>query len=133
MTVLRSVAAVVGGIAAFSLSLLAAASIGNALLGTEPEWINRSVTTQVVWLIWNVVSMVAAGYLAAIIAARAPLTHGLVMGGIQSLFTLGAMLTVTDNVTPLWLWLAGIVATTPAAWVGARLRSHRSAARPAYF
>ena len=127
--VLRSVAAVVGGIAVFSVSLLAAMSLGNALAGTESEWVNRSVTTQVGWLIWNVVSMVAAGYLTAVVAAREPLTHALVMGGVQSLFTLAAMLTVTGDVTPLWLWLAGIVATIPAAWMGARIQSGAIAAR----
>jgi hypothetical protein len=125
MPILRSVAAIVAGIALFSLLLLAAMAVGNALLGSEPEWINRSVTTQVVWLIWNIVSMVSAGYVAAVVARRAQATHAIVMGSIQSVFTLVAMLTVGDNVTPQWLWIAGIVATIPAAWAGSRLRGAR--------
>jgi hypothetical protein len=125
MVVMRSVAAVVGGIAAFTLLLLAAMSGGNALLGSEPEWINRSVMTQVVWLLWNVVSMVAAGYCAAVIALRSPAAHAVVMGALQSLFTLMAMFTVTDTATPPWLWLAGASVTPPAAWIGARLRTTR--------
>ena len=80
MPIPRSVAAIVAGIALFSLLLLAAMSVGNALLGSEPEWINRSVTTQVVWLIWNIVSMVSAGYVAAVVAPRAQATHAIVMG-----------------------------------------------------
>ena len=122
MAILRSLAAVVGGIAVFSLFLLAAAAAGNALLGAEPEWINRSVTTQVVWLICNVVGMAGAGYVAAVVAARAPSAHAVVMGGVQSLFTLGAMLTVTDHTTPMWLWVAGIAAMIPAAWAGSRIQ-----------
>jgi hypothetical protein len=125
MPILRSVAGIVAGIALFSLLLLAAMAVGNALLGSEPEWINRSVTTQVVWLIWNIVSMVSAGYVAAVVAPRAQATHAIVMGSIQSVFTLVAMLTVSDNVTPQWLWIAGIIATIPAAWAGSRLRGAR--------
>jgi hypothetical protein len=122
MSVARSVGAVVGGIAVFTLLLLAAMSAGNAVLASESEWINRNVATQVVWLLWNVASMVAAGYLAAAIAPRAPAMHALAVGGLQSLFTLVALFTVTDTVTPLWLWLAGAAATPPAAWLGARVR-----------
>jgi hypothetical protein len=82
---------------------------------------DRAPTTQVVWLLWNAASMVAAGYIAAVIARRAPAVHDVGMGAIQSLFTFVAMLTVTDNVTPQWLWTAGIVMAVPAAWFGAGL------------
>ena len=123
MAILRSVAAIVAGIAVFSLLLLGATALGSALLGGEPEWINRSLTTQVVWLIWNVVSMVGAGYVAAAIAPRSPTMHAIVLGAVQSLFTLVAMLTVSDTVTPQSLWIAGIVTTVPAAWYGARMRA----------
>jgi hypothetical protein len=126
MAVMRSVATIVGGLAAFTLLLLAAMAVGNVLLGTESEWINRSVTTQVVWLTWNIVSMVAAGYCAAVIAMRSPSVHAVVMGSIQSLFTVVAMFTVTDTVTPPWLWLAGAAVSPPAAWIGARLRTRHS-------
>ena len=126
MAVLRSVASIVGGLAAFTLLLLVAMAVGNALLGTESEWINRSVTTQVVWLTWNIVSMVAAGSCAAVIAMRSPTVHAVVMGSVQSLFTLVAMFTGVDTVTPPWLWLAGAAVTPPAAWVGARLRTRRT-------
>lgn len=118
----RGVLAIVAGIAVFTLMLVAASALGNALVGGKPEWINRSITTQVVWLLWNIVSMVAAGYVAAVIARRSPAVHAVVMGAIQSVFTLVAMLTVTDNVTPQWLWIVGIVVTVPAAWLGGRLR-----------
>jgi len=126
LVVFKSVAAIVAGIALYSLLLFGATWMGNALLGrSESQLINYSVATQILWLMWNIVSMVAAGYLAAVIAPRVPGTHAIVMGAIQSLFTLGAMFTSHKDITPQWLWIAVIVATIPGAWVGARLRTAR--------
>lgn len=121
MRAARTVAAIVAGIALFSLLLFGASSLGDAVTGGGPEWINRSVTTQIVWLTWNVISLVGAGYAVGMIAGRAPEGHALAMGTVQALFTLGAMLTVGDSATPAWLWIAGILATVPSAWAGAWL------------
>jgi hypothetical protein len=123
MHIARSVAAVIAGIATFTLFLLAATSIGGRLLGTEPEWINRSTATQIAWLLVNVGSMAVAGYVVACVARTRQAAHAVVMAGIQTAFTVGALLTVTDNSTPLWLWIAGMVTNVPAAWVGARFRT----------
>jgi hypothetical protein len=126
MAIVKSVLAVVGGIATFTVALLAMMAAGDSLMGPEPEWINRSTATQLAWLAWNVVSMVGGGYVTALIAPRAKVAHALVMGAIQALFTLVAMFTAGDTVTPVWLWVGGIVATVPAAWVGARLSARGS-------
>jgi len=126
MVAVKSVAAVVAGIAVYSLLLVGATWMGNAVLGrNESELINHSVATQVLWVIWNFVSMLAAGYIAVAIAPRAPGTHAIVMGAIQAMFTLGAMFTSHAAITPRWLWIALIAATIPGAWVGARLRAAR--------
>ena len=122
MAILKSILAVVAGIATFSLALLAMTAAGNAVMGVEPEWINRSAVTQLAWLAWNVVSMIGGGFVTTWIAPKAHEAHALVMGAIQACFSFGAMLTVTNDVTPLWLWIGGVVATIPAAWVGARVR-----------
>jgi hypothetical protein len=113
----------------FSLLLFGASALGDALTGGGPEWIDRSVTTQIAWLLWNVISLVGAGYVVASIAPRAREAHGLAMGTIQALFTLWAMMTVADTATPSWLWTAGILATIPAAWAGARLGAARAGER----
>jgi len=127
MVFLKGVAAIVVGIAVYSLMLVGATWVANAALGlSESELINHSVATQVLWLVWNVVSMVAAGYVSAAIAPRAPGARALVMGAIQALFTLGAMFTAHRDLTPQWLWIALIVATIPGAWLGARLRVART-------
>jgi hypothetical protein len=126
MAIPRSVAAVVAGIVVYSALLFGATWAGDALLGrNESALINYNVVTQLLWLIWNMVSMVPAGYAAAGIAPRAPTAHAVVMGTIQALFTLGALFSSHRDITPLWLWVAVIAATIPAAWCGARLRPVR--------
>jgi hypothetical protein len=67
-------------------------ALGNAIVGAEPEWINRSVVTQLVWLAWNVVSMAGGGYVTVWIAPSAKVAHAIVMGSIQTVFTLVALL-----------------------------------------
>lgn len=123
MAMVRSVLAIVAGLAVFTLLLVGASAVGGQLAGGAPEWMSRGVTRQIVWLAWNIVSMMGAGYVAAAVARRAPVVHAVVMGGIQAIFTLAAMMTVTDTATPHWLWIGGIVSTMPAAWLGARLRA----------
>jgi hypothetical protein len=123
MRIARSVAAVIAGIATFTLVLLGAMSLGGRLLGTEPEWINRTVTTQIAWLLVNVGSMALAGYVVACIARTRHVAHAVVMGAIQTLFTIGALIGNGAGDTPLWLWIGGMVMSVPAAWAGATLRS----------
>jgi hypothetical protein len=122
VALLKSVAAIIAGIAFYSLLLFAATWLGNAAFGrNESALINHSVTTQMLWLIWNIVSMAAAGLLTGAIARRATAAHAIAMGTIQAVFTLGAMFTSHRDITPQWLWIALIITTIPAAWFGARL------------
>jgi len=123
MVLLRGALAVIGGIAVFALGLVAVNAGGKALLGTEAEWINRSTSTQVLWLCVNAVCMIAGGYVAAWLAPGARIAHAVIVATIQAGLTLAAFLTLNDQTTPTWLWLAGIAVTVPAAWLGGRLRS----------
>ena len=123
MVLLRGALAVIGGIAVFALGLVAVNAGGKALLGTEAEWINRSTSTQVLWLCVNAVCMIAGGYVAAWLAPRARVAHAVIVATIQAGLTLAAFLTLNDRTTPTWLWLAGIAVTVPAAWLGGRLKS----------
>ena len=123
MALLRGALAVVAGIAVFALALVAVNAGGKALLGSESEWINRSISTQVVWLCANAVCMIAGGYVAAWLAPRARVAHAVIVATIQAGLTLAAFLTLNDQTTPTWLWLSGIAITVPAAWIGGRLRT----------
>ena len=122
MILLRGALAVIAGLALFALGLFAANAAGAAILGAEPEWINRGTNTRVVWLFVNVACMITAGYVTAWIAPRAPVAHAVIVGVIQTGFTLAAFLTLNDNSTPTWLWVSGMVLTVPAAWLGGRLK-----------
>ena len=115
LSIVRSILAVVGGIAVFS----------GALFAMEPftPGIDASTTRQVLWLALVTVSMIAGGFTAAWIAPRARATHALVMAVLQAAMTFVAMLTVRTPSDPLWFWLAGIVLMPPAAWAGAKIRS----------
>ena len=119
---LRGAVAVLAGIGVFALALVATNAGGKALLGTESDWINRSTSTQIVWLCTNAVCMIAGGYVAAWLAPRARVAHAVIVATIQAGLTLAAFLTLNDQTTPTWLWLTGIVVTVPAAWLGGRLR-----------
>jgi hypothetical protein len=131
MSPLRGALAVLTGIGVFTVFLLAVQAIGRALLGAEPEWINRTDATRVAWLLGNIGSMVIAGYVAACIATRARTAHAIIVGTIQTGLTLAAFLTLRDQVTPAWLWISGIVTTVPAAWFGGWLGEGRRFERPA--
>jgi hypothetical protein len=121
MVLVRGALAVIAGIAVFALALAGVNAGGKAILATGSEWINQSISTQVVWLGANAVSMIAGGYVAAWLAPRARVAHAVIVATIQAGLTLAAFLTLNDQTTPTWLWMAGIVATVPAAWLGGRL------------
>ena len=121
MALLRGMLAVLAGIGVFTLGLLAIDATGTAILGAEPEWINRSTTTQGVWAFGNAVSMIAGGYVAAWLAPGSRVAHAVIVGTIQTGLTLAAFLTLRNTATPTWLWVVGMVVTVPSAWLGGRL------------
>ena len=61
---------------------------------------------------------VVAGYLAARIAGRAPMGHGLTVGVILTLCGVANNLMLPP---PLWFWIASVVVFLPTAWLGAGL------------
>jgi len=128
----RSVAAVLAGFVTFSVALYAMQGAGTTLLlRMHPELpptasiVNFSTATRVLWLIWETAGMVAAGYVTARLAANSAVAHATVMGAIQAIVTLWAMLSVPSD-EPLWFWITGIASMVPAAWLGGWLRLKKS-------
>lgn len=128
---MRSIAAVIAGFITFSVALYAAQGAGTALLmRVNPDLpatasiVNYSTGTRIFWLVWETMSMAAAGYVTARLAGVRPVTHATTMGAIQAVVTLWAMLSVSND-EPLWFWLAGIASMVPAAWFGGLLRARR--------
>jgi hypothetical protein len=124
----RSVAAVLAGFVTLSVLLYAMQSAGTALLlRLHPELpatasiVNHSMATRAFWLVWETIGMVAAGYVTARLASSSQIAHAIVMGAIQAIVTLWAMVSINSN-EPTWFWLTGIAMMVPAAWFGGRFR-----------
>ena len=71
----------------------------------------------VVILGW-VLGSLAGGGVTAWISQRAPIVHGLVLGGLLTLAGIANNLMLPP---PLWFWIATFVIFLPAVYVGARL------------
>ena len=130
---MRSVLAVLAGLAAFSLALFAMEAGGTALmfridpsLPPDASIINRNAVTMALWVVWLAVSMAAGGCVTARIAPGRRAGHAAAMGTIQALMTLAAMFSVQSD-DPLWFWIAGIAAMIPAAWYGGARYARRIA------
>jgi hypothetical protein len=128
---MRSIAVVIVGFITLSVSLYAMQGAGTAILRQmHPDLpatvsiVNYSTLTRLLWIAWETMSMVAAGFVTARLAGSSHVVHATVMGAIQAIVTLWAMLSVRND-EPLWFWLTGIVLMIPAAWLGGRLAGGR--------
>ena len=139
MKVLRSVLAVLAGLVAISL-LVEAVEVSLVTLvngGMTMDPVVYFGTRNRPWflaikLVYNTASAIAGGWLAAWIAGRSPLAHGIALGVVQAA-ALGYA--VTDPAmrlwTPDWMWAAlAVVSTVGVIW-GARLRQPRAVGRAA--
>ena len=80
-------------------------------------------------LVYNGLGALLGGYVAAAVAGRAPLAHGIVVAVLQLAGLLWGMLfSEYKDTSPTWLWLALAASMTPLIVAGAWLRGRR---RPA--
>ena len=128
---MRSVAAVLAGFITLSVAINSLQGVGNAILRhMHPDLpatasiVNQSTTTRVLWLVWESMSMIAAGYVTARIAGSSPVAHATAMGLIQAVVTLSVMSSIQSQ-EPTWFWQGGIAMMIPAAWLGGWLRTRR--------
>ena len=130
MRILRSIAGVVAGLIAISLIVeaieLALVTIVNG--GTTMDPVVYFGTRNRPWflaikLVYNTAAAVAGGWLAAWMAGRAPIAHGIALAIVQAA-TLGYA--VTDPAmrqwTPDWMWAALVAVSTFGVIQGARLQ-----------
>ena len=112
---IRSILAVVAGIL-----VLSAISFGiEAAVGGGNKWLMSAYT---------LLSIAAGGYVTALIATRSPVRHAVVMGAVETAFTIPVMFVMSDHL-PLWGWIASIALITPAAWSGGALAEHNQIRR----
>lgn len=79
---------------------------------------------------YNALGGILGGYLTALIARRAPVTHGAVLAGVQAVsLAWAATFSSYARWTPVWVWIALILIAIPTAIAGAWLRQQQVAAR----
>jgi pimeloyl-ACP methyl ester carboxylesterase len=134
----RSILAVVAGFVAATIIMMTVESINGRVLypdlGRQAQGVtdrevvralmaSAPVGALLVVLAGWAIGGLAAGWVAARLAARAPLAHALAVGAVLTLAGIANNLMIPP---PLWFWIAGLVVFIPATWTGARLVSKTS-------
>ena len=114
---LRSVAAVIAGIATVTVTSFAIEA------ATKPQ--QEMAASTVFMFTYSVLCVAVGGYVTAWAARRAKVRHALIMGGIQTALVIPAMMAFPDE-APLWRWLLGMIVIIPAAWCGAKIRGKQT-------
>ena len=127
---IRSVLAVLAGIATLTATSFAIEAIANPLLlRLFPEALpNAAAIHQNIWVVlfghaYSALCVVAGGYVTAWLAGRSPVRHAVIMGAIQAALVIPAMLAYPD-LAPVHQWIIGMALIVPAAWYGGRLRAN---------
>jgi hypothetical protein len=116
---IRSALAVLAGILALTVSSFAIEAVVNPLM---TQVMIQKVPARIFTLAYTLLCVAAGGYVTAWLAHRAEVRHAVIMGAIEAVFTVGAMLALPGH-APLWSWIAGIALIIPAAWLGGMLRA----------
>jgi len=121
---MRSAAAVLAGIIVLVLlSFLIERTAGAALM--QALALEKADVAMRLFVVTQTLGcMVAAGYICAWIAPRAKTKHAVIMGFIQLMLTIYAMVAL-PSYGPLWISVVGVVLLVPAAWLGGWLRERK--------
>ena len=114
---LRSVAAVIAGIATLTVTSFAIEAV------TRPQ--QETAASTLFMFTYSVLCVAAGGYVTAWAARHAKVRHALIMGGTQTALVIPAMMSFPDE-APLWRWLLGMAVIIPAAWCGAKIRDKQT-------
>jgi hypothetical protein len=138
MRVLRSVGAVVAGFVAASIVMMIVETISGRVLYpqlakaaegmTDREAVRALLAAAPVGAFLAVIAgwvlgSAAGGWLAARIAGRSGIAHGLALGALLTLAGVANNLMVPP---PLWFWFASLAVLLPSAYAGARLARPRA-------
>ena len=124
---LRSVTAVVTGIfvltaTSFGIEAATAAVIRGTASGSAAS--STSAFFDATMTAYTLLCVAGGGYVAAGIARRAPRGHAAVMGAVELLFTVGAMVQL-GQAGRAAAWLPGILLMIPAAVAGGMIRARQ--------
>jgi hypothetical protein len=121
---IRSILAVLAGIAALTITSFAIEAVADPLLlRMFPQALpNRSAMSHnlpatLFQLSYTAVCIAAGGYVTGWLARRREVSHALIMGAIQVALTVWAMISLPGE-APLRNWIMGLVMIVPASWCG---------------
>jgi hypothetical protein len=117
---IRSALAVIAGIVVLTATSFAIEALVRPLMGGGMS--GRSLPESIFQLAYTAACIAAGGYVTAWVAQRSEVRHAAIMGAIEVVLTLMAMQAFPGK-APLWFWIATLVITVPAAWVGGLLRT----------
>ena len=128
----RSILAVLAGIAVLTAASFAIEAVANPLLMRmfpqalpDRTAINHNLPATLFGFAYTALSIAAGGYVTAWLARTSQVRHALVMGTVQVALTVWALTSFPDQ-APLRNWIAGMLMIVPAAWCGGMLRARRS-------
>jgi uncharacterized membrane protein (DUF485 family) len=126
-TVIRSVLAVLAGIAVLTVTSFAIEWLTEPVLaGVFPDAQPDAATShngvrRLIMFVYSTLCVACGGYVTAWLARGSGVRDAVIMGVIQMALTALAMIEFRDK-APLWFWIVGIVVTVPAAWCGGIFR-----------
>ena len=139
MQILRSIFAVFAGLVLISVIVepleFGLVTLIHGEVTTDPDIYFRVRNTPAFLatkLVYNTAAAIVGGFVAARLAPRAPMAHGLVLAVIQTVAFGWALVTPElRRSTPDWMWACLIVVTFAGIMTGSRLQRHRAlASRP---
>jgi hypothetical protein len=126
---MRSVLAVLAGIAVLTVTSFAIEAVVNPLMMRmfpnalpNQSAISHNLPANLFLFTYTSLCVVAGGYVTAWLARRSKMLHAVIMGSVQAILTVWAMLSIPEQ-APLRNWIASIALTVPAAWCGGMLRA----------
>jgi len=126
---IRSILAVLAGIAVLTATSFAIEAVANPLMmrmfpNALPNQaaVSHNLPATLFLFAYTFLCVAAGGYVTAWLARRSKMLHVVIMGVIQVVLTIWAMLSIPEQ-APLRNWIASIVLTVPAAWCGGILRA----------
>jgi predicted membrane-bound spermidine synthase len=129
---IRSVLAVLAGIAALTVTSFAIEAAADPLLMRmfpdalpTREAISQNMWSSLFMYTYTALCVAFGGYITALIAKRAPVRDAFLMGIVQVALTVVAMFSLREQ-APLRNWIVALVTTVPCAWGGGVIRWRHS-------
>ena len=126
---IRSILAVLAGIAVLTATSFAIEAVANPLMmrmfpNALPNQaaLSHNLPATLFLFAYTCLCVAAGGYVTAWLARRSKMLHVVIMGVVQVVLTVWAMLSIPEQ-APLRNWIASMVLTVPAAWCGGMLRA----------